>query len=267
MPQTVNITVTGLCLFAPGGDGQMYVLLPATGHAGDGSVPPHRAVLRFDPRTVESGAGEELDIGGLEVHFGMGGGAMDPSFARGVVDLRRYTGAWVPGDLFTGKGDGVLTSRVAFPSGRMRGAGVLSCWTMRRAGDGGEERASFSNAAIWTATLDDGAGPLVIRGGAVGSGDRGALVAFRRDVPELSITLSHDVPPAHCCDPPIGGENEHFQAYRWLMDDTARWNLPRFAGLGACEVGGGVLAHGGAPVTCLIGGIKPPLTSSALPET
>jgi len=257
MPQTVNVTVTGLCLFAPGGDGQMYVLLPATGQAGDGSVPPHRPVLRFDPRTVESGPGE-LDIDGLEVHFGLGDGPLDRSFARGVVDLRRYTGAGVPGHLFTGTGDGALAARVAFPAGAMRRSGVLSCWTMRRAADGAEERAVLSNQAMWTATVADGAGPLVIHGAPAGSGARAPLVTFRPDVPTLSITLSHDVDHVDCCVPRIGSENEHFQAYRWLMDDTTRWNLPRFAGEGACGVGGGVFAHGGSPYTCMVGGVNDP---------
>jgi hypothetical protein len=263
MPQTVNVTVTGLCLFAPGTDGRMYVLLPATGGAGDGSVEPHFPLMRFAPGTVESGP-EVLDVGGLEVRFGAEEGEIDRSFARGVVNLRRYTGAGVPGHLFSGDGEGALAARVAFSSGAMRSSGMLSCWTLPRARDGASERVVLSNQAVWTITLPDGAGPLVIHGGPAGSGVDAPLVTLRHDVPTLDITLSHDVDHVHCHVPEIGSENEHFQAYRWLMEDSADWHLPRFAGEGACGAGG-LFAHGGSPYTCMVGGVDLPPLPPPLP--
>jgi len=257
MPQTVNITITGLCLFVHGDDGQMYVLLPATGSAGDGSVEPHRPLLRFAAGTVKRGAGETMELDGLEVRFEMDAGPVDPTFVRGVVDLRRYTGAGVPSHLFTDDGSGVLSARIAFPSGSMHAAGTPSYWTMRRPGSRHEERVEFTNQATWTAVIPDGAGPLVLRGGPLGSGANAPLVAFRRDVPVISIFLSHDVDHAHCSVPPIGSENEHYQAYRWLLEDSAEWHLPRFAGLSASPAGGGVFAHGGVPFKCMLGGVEP----------
>jgi hypothetical protein len=261
MPQTVNITATGLCLFVPGEDGRMYVLMPATGPgAGDGSVPRHHVTLQYDAATVESGAaGPVVGADGRQLTFGLSGGAADPAFASGVVDLDRYTGTGVPAANLAGDGGGAVAARAVFPSGAMRTAGTHSCWTMTRAVDGSDvdERVEMTNAVVWTATLDDGAGPLVIRAAGLGGGGEEALVAFRTDLATLDLTLSYDVDHAHGGAPAVGEPNLHFEAYRWLFGEDAAWHLPRFAGEGGCGGGGGVLAHGGMPSTCLVAGGGP----------
>ena len=58
--------------------------------------------------------------------------------------------------------------------------------------------------------------------------------------------------------PPVGAQAEHFEAYRWLLDEDAAWQLPRFAGQGACDGGGGVFGFGGSPFSCMVAGVTPP---------
>jgi hypothetical protein len=157
-----------------------------------------------------------------------------------------------------GDGGGALAARVEFTAGRMRGSGMLSCWTLRRPGHAARERVELTNAVVWTATLGDDDGPLAIHGGALGAGESEPLVIFRRDVPVLDLTLSHDVAHEHGGVPPVGAQAEHFQAYRWLLDEYAAWQLPRFAGQGACNGGGGVFGFGGSPFSCMVAGVTPP---------
>ncbi|HYH79128.1 MAG TPA: hypothetical protein VEX86_05005 [Longimicrobium sp.] len=157
------------------------------------------------------------------------GGAV-PVLPRGVGDVSRYAGTGVPPENLLGDGGGAVAARVVLTAGRPGFTGPLASRTLLRPDGRGdvEERVETADGLTWTVEVEDGAGPVTIRGRPLDRGPERVLATFRTDIAHVDLRISCAAQPGPAAAP--DHEAQQLRAYRRLLAPHQEDRLPRVAG-------------------------------------